>query len=65
MKAIGVIEGNRTDQGRRRSPDALQQCEVARPLGRLLARSVSVLEMLEGETMQLGSVGHCVELLVQ
>src|SRR6202521_52388 len=58
MKAIGVIEGNCTDQGRRRSPDALHQCEVARPLGRLLARSVSVLEVLEGETLQLRSAGH-------
>jgi hypothetical protein len=65
MKAIGVIEGNRTDLGRRRSPDALHECEVARPLERLLARSVSVLEVLEGETMQLRSAGHCVELLVQ
>ncbi|HEV3102940.1 MAG TPA: hypothetical protein VG426_11470 [Candidatus Dormibacteraeota bacterium] len=65
MKAIGVIEGDRTDLGRRRSPDALHECEVARPLGRLLARSVSVLEVLEGETMQLRSAGHCVELLVQ
>ncbi|HUZ85995.1 MAG TPA: hypothetical protein VNF26_03510 [Candidatus Baltobacterales bacterium] len=65
MEAIGVIEGNRTDLGRRRCPDALHEGEVARPLGRLLARSVSVLEVLEGETLQLRSAGHCVELLVQ
>ncbi|HXJ48640.1 MAG TPA: hypothetical protein VNF91_05675 [Candidatus Acidoferrum sp.] len=65
MKAIGVIEGNRADLGRGRSPNALHECEVARPLGRLLARSVSVLEVLEGETLQLRSAGHRVELLVQ
>jgi hypothetical protein len=65
MEAIGVIEGNSTDLGGRRGPDALHECEVPRPLGRVLARSVSVLEVLEGETMQLRSAGHCVELLVQ
>src|SRR6202165_5592042 len=65
VEAIGVIEGNRTDLGRWRSPDALHECEVARPLRRFLARSVSVLEVLEGEAMQLRSAGHCVELLVQ
>jgi hypothetical protein len=65
MEAIGVIKGNRTDLGRWRSTDALHECEIARPLGRLLARSVSVFEVLEGETMQLRPARHCVELLVQ
>src|SRR5487761_157968 len=55
VETIGVIEGNRTDLGRRRCPDALHECEVARPLGCLLARSVSVLEVLEVETMPLRS----------
>src|SRR2546428_10115448 len=32
MEAIGVIEGHRPDRGRRRSPDAFHECEVARPL---------------------------------
>ncbi|HEY7958530.1 MAG TPA: hypothetical protein VID20_00570 [Sphingomicrobium sp.] len=65
MKAVGVIESNRTDLGRRRPPDALHECEVARPLGSLLARAIGVLEVLEGKTLQLRSAGHCVELLFQ
>src|SRR5258708_4240652 len=37
MEAIGVIEGNRTDLGGGRGPDALHECEIARSLGRFLA----------------------------
>ncbi len=48
MESVGVIEGNSTDLGGRRSPDTLHECEVARSLGCLFPRSVSVLEVLEG-----------------
>src|SRR5258708_8178305 len=65
MGSGGVREGNSAELGGRRSPDAVHEGEVTRPLGRLLARSVSVLEVLEGEAMQLRPAGHCVELLVQ
>src|SRR6266516_7656189 len=65
MESVGVIESNSTDLGRRRSPDALHECEVARPLGCLLPGAIGVLEVLEGETQQLWSAGHRVELLVQ
>jgi len=65
MEPVGVIEGNRANLARRSSPDSLHEREVAGPPGSLLARAVSVLEVLEGEAYQLGSSGHRVELLVE